>query len=90
MYTLRIRGVPKGTTVEEISNAIGSNKGVYLARTESSADSSRTATVTLPDKKAAQRILNLETLLIQKKKVLVDDSFSGLTVLSSGFNPVIE
>lgn len=88
MATLRLKGIPSRITKNDISELYPANLSVSLARTESSPrNRSQTATVTFPNPKAAEKILeNNAPLRIGEEEILVDGDFDGMTVLFSGLD----
>lgn len=91
-YTLRVRSIPKSVTIETLSTTFDVPKGkISLANTDSSGDT-QTATVTFPNSKGAvQQFLNSkEGVYLEGEKLLIDDHFRGLTVLSEHGDDLVE
>ena len=89
-YTLRVRSIPKLVTIETLSTTFGVPKSkISLANTDSSGDS-QTATVTFPNSKGAVQQFLKEGVYLEGEKLLIDDHFRGLTVLSEHEDDLVE
>ncbi|PUU76175.1 hypothetical protein B9Z19DRAFT_1088858 [Tuber borchii] len=88
-FPLRFRSIPADTTKAELSESLSvSPECVSLARIKWKGDSS-TATVTFKKEKLAKSFLKND-VLIGGERLLVDDHFLSLTVLSSHDDDVVE
>ena len=92
MFTIRITGIPRTTTTNDISNAAGVNPtGVSLAATDSAKDSPYTATVTFESEVTAREFMaRKKPHSCLGSHPHFDTSFLGLTVLKSSPNDGIE
>jgi len=89
-FPLRFRSIPANTTKAELSELLSvSPECISLARTEWKGDS-LTATVTFKKEKLAKSFLKNNDVLIGGERLLVDDHFLSLTVLSSHDDDVVE
>lgn len=88
-FPLRFRSIPANTTKAELSESLSvSPECISLARTEWKGDS-LTATVTFKKEKLAKSFLKND-VLIGGERLLVDDHFLSLTVLSNHDDDVVE
>lgn len=90
MSTLRIRRIPETVTKNYLSK-LYPNCTISLCRTGfREEDKTQTATVTFKDESAVKDIIRNKPLIIDKKKVVVDDDFEALTVLHSDPDACVE